>query len=223
MARDLGSFGEVFPIAEPDLLALIKGRISAMIANGGMERLTAEMQGKARGYANRPKGQALPRATESRRFTLDLSIRVDHDLADQNGVVFAAAGTVVNPLAWSGFQKDILFIDGDDPDQVAWAVSQGDEISTLIVLTQGAPFDLGKTWGRRFWFDQSGIMAARFQITHLPSRVTRADPVMQIEEVALPQGYAGTQGRALGPGSVAVTSQDHSAGSSLPTTKAAAQ
>lgn len=186
-ARDLGNFGEVFPIAEPDLLALIKGKISAMIADGGMERLTTEMQDKARGYANRPKGLVLPRATEDRSFTLDLSIRVDHDLADQNGVVFAAAGTVVNPLAWSGFDKTILFIDGDDPDQVAWAVRQGDELDSLIVLTQGAPLDLSKTWGRRFWFDQSGILANRFQIAHVPSRVTRADPVMRIDEVALPQ------------------------------------
>ena len=186
-ARDLGNFGEVFPIAEPDVLALIKGKISAMIADGGMERLTTEMQDKARGYANRPKGLALPRATEDRSFTLDLSIRVDHDLADQNGVVFAAAGTVVNPLAWSGFDKTILFVDGDDPDQVAWAVRQGDELDSLIVLTQGAPLDLSKTWGRRFWFDQSGILSNRFQIARLPTRVTRADPVMRIDEVALPQ------------------------------------
>lgn len=186
-ARDLGNFGEVFPIAEPDLLALIKGKISAMIADGGMERLTAEMQDKARGYVHRPKGLALPRATEDRSFTLDLSIRVDHDLADQNGVVFASAGTVVNPLAWSGFDKAILFIDGDDPDQVAWAVRQGDELDSLIVLTQGAPLDLSKTWGRRFWFDQSGILTNRFQITRLPSRVTRADPVMRIDEVVLPR------------------------------------
>ena len=192
-ARDLGNFGEVFPIAEPDILALIKGKISAMIADGGMERLTTEMQDKARGYANRPKGQVLPRATEDRSFTLDLSIRVEHALADQNGVVFAAAGTVVNPLAWSGFDKTILFIDGDDPDQLAWAVKQGDELDSLLVLTQGAPLDLGKTWGRRFWFDQSGILANRFQIARLPSRVTRADPVMRIDEVALPQKRAASE------------------------------
>lgn len=185
IARDLGSFGEVFPIAEPDFLALIKGKISAMIADGGMERLTAEMQDKARGYVHRPKGLALPRATEDRSFTFDLSIRVDHDLADQNGVVFASAGTVVNPLAWSSFDKTILFIDGDDPDQVAWAVKQGDELNILIVLTQGAPLDLSKTWGRRFWFDQSGILTNRFQIARLPSRVTRADPVMRVDELAL--------------------------------------
>jgi conjugal transfer pilus assembly protein TraW len=192
-ARDLGNFGEVFPIAEPDLLALIKGKISALIADGGMERLTTEMQDKARGYANRPKGLDLPRATEDRSFTLDLSIRVDYDLADQNGVVFAAAGTVVNPLAWSGFDKTILFIDGDDLDQVAWAISQGDELDSLIVLTQGAPLDLSKTWGRRFWFDQSGILTNRFQIARLPSRVTRADPVMRIDEVALPENGSSSE------------------------------
>lgn len=184
-ARDLGNFGEVFPIAEPDLLALIKGKIRAMVADGGLERLQDEMQDRARSYARRPKGLTLPRAMEDRSFTIDLSIRVDHDLADQNGEVFAAAGTVVNPLAWSGFDKAILFIDGDDPDQVTWAMAEGDELDSLIVLTNGAPLDLSKTRGRRFWFDQSGILANRFQIAHLPSRVTRADPVMRVDEVAL--------------------------------------
>ena len=184
-AKDLGNFGEVFPIAEPDILALIEGMVAAMLADGGMARMQKETRATAQHYAERPKGTTLPRALESRSFMVDLSIEVDHDLADQNGVVFATAGTRVNPLGYSSFSKAILFIDGDDQDQVAWALGQGNELDSLIVLTQGAPLNLGRTWGRRFWFDQNGILTARFHIARLPSRVTRADPLMRVDELAL--------------------------------------
>lgn len=185
-ARDLGTMGELFPIAEPDLMALIEAKVASLVAGEGLKRMEAEFQSKARAFAEAPPGRKLPRATESRTFTFDPSITLGRDLADQNGVVFASAGTQVNPLAYSHFDKVILFIDGDDPDQVAWALAQGDEISTLIVLTSGRPLDLSRRFGRRFWFDQNAVLSTRFQIAHLPSRVTRADPVLQIEEVVLP-------------------------------------
>lgn len=183
-ARDVGNFGPVWPIEEPDFLAEIIGRLKAMEADGGLAKMEKEMQDRTRAYVERPRGtDTLPTVQQARSFTVDLSIRLDQDLSDQNGVVFAAAGTVVNPLAHSAFRKTILFIDGDDPAQVDWAIGQGDETNSLIVLARGAPLELMRKHGRRFWFDQDGIMIGRFQIAALPSRVTRADPVMLVEEV----------------------------------------
>ena len=195
-ARDLGTTGELFPIAEPDLMALIEAKVAGLVGGDGLKRMEEEFQSKARTFAETPPGRKLPRAEKSRNFTFDPSITLGRDLADQNGFVFASAGTQVNPLAYSHFDKAILFIDGDDPVQVAWALAQGDETSSLIVLTSGRPLDLTRRFGRRFWFDQNGVLSTRFQIAHLPSRVTRADPVLQIEEVALP---------GSGPGQAAVT------------------
>jgi conjugal transfer pilus assembly protein TraW len=189
-ARDLGNYGEIFPVTEPDFLATLTNRLKAMQANGGLARMEKEMQDKTRSYANRPRAsKTYPCASEARSFTVDLSITVAHDLSDQNGTVFASAGTVVNPLAYSHFDKKIVFIDGDDPEQVAWATAEGDELNSLIVMVQGAPLELMRKHGRRFWFDQDGIMAAKFQIAKLPSRVTRADPFMRVEEIVLkPKG-----------------------------------
>jgi conjugal transfer pilus assembly protein TraW len=190
MARDLGNYGEIFVVTEPDFLATLMARLKAMEAEGGLARMEKEMQDKTRGYANRPRpAGTYPRATEARSFDVDLSITVAHDLSDQNGTVFAAAGTVVNPLAFSHFDKKILFINGDDPEQVAWATAEGDELNSLIVMVQGAPLELMRKHGRRFWFDQDGIMAAKFRIANLPSRVFREDPFMRVEEIVLePKG-----------------------------------
>lgn len=190
-AKDLGNFGEVFVVNEPDFLKALMDRLRAMEADGDLARMEREMQDKTRAFANRPHSTLnLPRAEKPARFTVDLSIRLDRDLSDQEGRVFATAGTVVNPLAHSGFQKVILFIDGDDPDQVGWATRQGSELDSLIILTRGAPLELMRKHGRRFWFDQDGKLVDKFRIAHLPSRVTRADPVMLVEEVPVSAGGA---------------------------------
>lgn len=190
LARDLGAFGELFPIAEPDLMALIQAKVAALVGGDGLHSLEEDAQAKAKSFAEAPPGRKLPRATATVSRTFDPAITLNRDLADQNGQVFAAAGTEVNPLAWSQFRKAILFIDGDDADQVAWALAQGDETNSLIVLTSGRPLELTRRNGRRFWFDQNAVLSTRFQIAKLPSRVTRADPFLLIEEVALPNGPA---------------------------------
>lgn len=188
-ARDLGNYGEVFAVTEPDFLAEIMARLKAMEADGGLAKMERDMQDRTRSYAMRPRSAgALPSAEVNRAFDIDLTIQVDRDLADHKGQVFAPAGTVVNPLAYSHFRKTILFIDGDDPEQVEWAVAQGTELDSLIVLIKGAPLELMRKHGRRFWFDQDGVMTGRFQIARLPSRVFRMDPVMRVEEVALQKG-----------------------------------
>lgn len=190
LARDLGTFGELFPIAEPDLMALIQSKVAALVGGDGLHRMEEDAQAKAKSVAEAPPGRKLPRATVTVSRTFDPAITLNRDLADQNGQVFAAAGTQVNPLAWSQFRKAILFIDGNDADQVAWALAQGDETNSLIVLTSGRPLELTRRNGRRFWFDQNAVLITRFQIARLPSRVTRADPFLLIQEVALPTGAA---------------------------------
>ena len=106
-------------------------------------------------------------------------------MVDHQGIVFARAGTVVNPMAYSRFNKRIVLIDGDDPDQVSFALSDGDELNTLLVLVNGDPLGLMREHGRRFYFDQDAVLVNRFGIQNVPAVVQRADPLMQVEEIAL--------------------------------------
>ena len=118
-------------------------------------------------------------------WEVDPSITLTEDLVDHQGVVFARAGTVVNPMAYSRFNKRIVLIDGDDPDQVSFALSDGDELNTLLVLVNGDPLGLMREHGRRFYFDQDAVLVNRFGIQNVPAVVQRADPLMQVEEIAL--------------------------------------
>lgn len=184
MAKDFGTQGPVWEIAEPSILDVIKARLQAMEASGELLAMKGEMQDKTKAYVARPRPVVgLHKAREERLREIDLSIRLTRDLTDHQGRVFVRAGSEFNPLDYSRFGKRIVVFDGDDPDQVAFALAQGNELDTLLVLTNGAPLELMREHGRRFWFDQDGVIAAKFQLQFLPSEITRGDGVMLVREV----------------------------------------
>ena len=183
-AKDYGTYGALFPVIEPSILDTINQRLVEMEAAGELDKMQKEFEATTRAYVTRPKPVlGLQKAYEYRAFEVDLSITVQTDLADQNGRIFARRGTRVNPLAYSRFNKAIIVFDGDDPAQVEFALSEGNELDTLLVIVNGAPLELTREFGRRFWFDQQGIITQKFQIERLPSVITRADPVMLVEEI----------------------------------------
>ena len=184
LARDYGMLGAVFPVEEQSILETIMTRLRTMDASGEMAALKSEMQDKTREYAMRPHPVSFVSTAETyRQFEIDLSVRVERDLADHNGVIFARAGTIINPLDYSTFSKRIVMINGDDPDQVAFALSIASEEPTKIILTSGAPLALTEEHGVLFWFDQQGVFARKFQIAHVPAVITRSYPRMLVEEI----------------------------------------
>ena len=185
-AKDLGTHGPLFEVEEPSLLDTIKNRLTEMEAAGELDQMRQEMQDTTRAYVNRPRPvPGLGKAEDYSIWEVDLSITLTEDLVDHQGIVFARAGTVVNPMAYSRFNKRIVLIDGDDPDQVSFALSDGDELNTLLVLVNGDPLGLMREHGRRFYFDQDAVLVNRFGIQNVPAVVQRADPLMQVEEIAL--------------------------------------
>ena len=188
-AVDYGVFGALFAVEEPSVLDTILGRLSEMEANGELAQMQKDMQDKARARIARPiPVPGLRKADVYRSYNVDLSITLDRDLADHRGVVFARAGTRVNPLDHSRFQQRLVFIDGDDPDQVAFAVALAREEPVKLILVNGAPLELTEAHQMLFYFDQGGVIAARFGLTVVPSVVSRADPVMRVEEIPVSGG-----------------------------------
>src|SRR3546814_6219095 len=88
-------------------------------------------------------------------------------------------------------RSDLLFFDGDDPDQLAWAL--GVSPGAKLILTKGAPLELMKARQRRFYFDQDGKLIAHFGIRALPARVRQNGRVLEVSEVALPSRQGARQ------------------------------
>lgn len=184
VAFDYGNHGALFPVEEPSVLDAIYGRLDEMDRSGELAEMEKDMKATARQRIARPLPViGLSKAEIYHRFEVDLSIRLDRDLVDHRGVVFATAGTVVNPLDYSAFNRRLIFIDGDDADQVAFATDLASKEPSKIILTNGSPLGLTETHGVLFYFDQMGVISERFGLGAVPSVVTRGVGTMIVEEI----------------------------------------
>lgn len=190
-AEDYGVFGALFKVSEPSVLNAIYGRLDEMERNGELAAMAEEMEATARARINRPRPvEGLGHTEVYNSYQVDLSITVNRDLSDHRGVVFARAGTRINPLEYSRFNRRLVFIDGDVPEQVAFAVGVAAKEPAKIILVNGAPLDLTEKHEVLFYFDQAGIISNRFELSVVPSVVSRADPYMLVEEIPVPVAKA---------------------------------
>ena len=184
-ARDYGQQGTVFPVIERDLLEQIHTRLTAMERSGETQRLNQGLQQRTAARVNRPDPVAgLVRASAARNWTFDPTITLETDIRGAKGELIHARGTRVNPLDSVMLRADLLFFDGDDTDQLAWALNASP--GGKLILTKGAPLELMKSRQRRFYFDQGGKLIAHFGIRALPARVHQKGRVLEVSEVALP-------------------------------------
>ncbi len=191
-ARDHGVMGQTFPIAEPDLLASIQGRLETLQANGGLVRLQEQLKAKAADRVRRPTPVVgITRATAARQWSFDPSIVVESDIRDHKGNLVARAGQRVNPLDFMAMSQELVFLDGDDPAQLDWAARRYRQVGKVkLILVNGSPFDRMKEYQRRFFFDQQGQLTAKFGISHTPAVVRASGKFLAIEEVVVPPAHA---------------------------------
>lgn len=184
-ARDYGQQGTVFPIIERDLLEQIHARLTAMERSGETARLNEDLKRRTLARVERPAPVAgIVRASEERRWTFDPTITLAADIRGAQGELIHAAGTRVNPLDSVVLRGDLLFLDGDDPDQLAWAMRQ--QAGAKLILTKGTPLALMKARQRRFYFDQGGTLTAKFGIRAVPARVRQQGRTLEVTEIVLP-------------------------------------
>jgi len=185
-ARDYGQQGAVFPIVEPDLLEQIRAKLQRLEASGETARLNADLKKRTIARVNRPEPVAgLRVASSPRQWTFDPTITVEADISDDKGRLIIAAGTRVNPLDTVGLRQKLIFIDGDDAAQLAWAIKAHKAADAKPPLVRGAPLDLVRARQRRFYFDQGGTLVKRFGIRAVPAIVEQQGRILRLREVPL--------------------------------------
>jgi conjugal transfer pilus assembly protein TraW len=183
-AKHLGTFGQTFTILEPDLLAEIQIKLANMVKSGEMLEHQIKIQNMMRAEINRPVPVAgLIKTKESKVFWYNPSIQVPYDLSDHQNRIFATFGTIVDPLDHHKFRKPLLFIDGDDVKQVAWANNSSQHCK--IILVNGSPFEFIERHKTTCYFDQGGRLIKKFGIKQVPAKVSQDGKLLKIEEVLL--------------------------------------
>ena len=188
-AKDLGVQGALFPINETDIMAFLAARLQAAKASGKADQLNRAFAARAKQSLMLPPAvEGLVTTRSPRTWLFDPTYVVPQDIADQNGRVFAHAGQVVNPLqAMPDFDRVYVFIDGDDPRQVALGMAKLRKTGptrTRVILVKGSPVELMRTEKTPLYFDQAGIMSTRFGLHQVPAVVVREGDKLRISEVA---------------------------------------
>lgn len=185
-ADDLGTFGKVYPINEPDMIDWIKGKAAAMVQSGQWQQIQNKAITDAKQKINNPVPIAgISDAQVTKVWYYTPMVNLKQNLTDTQGHVIAKAGNY-NALRYKPFDTQLLFINGKNQKQVDWALAKNTEsgIRTKIVLTQGSFMDLDKEHKVWFYYDQNGKYTQKLNITHVPAMVKQVGDQLQITELA---------------------------------------
>ena len=183
-AKELGVYGETFPIAEENLLTVIQNKLKGMAADGSIAHTQQEIARKAGRKILRPSPvNGILKTQTPRRWFYDPSMTVESDIKDPKGNLIAAQGTVINPLDKMSWGVPLLFLDGNDPAQVAWAEAQ--HSLAKWVLVKGSPVELEEKLKRPVYFDQAGMLVNKFGIQQVPCRISQKDKKLLVEELTI--------------------------------------
>lgn len=175
-SADLGTWGDLWPVREQDMLQLITQRLQTLQTTGKWDQTMDEFKQRVIENSQRPAPvEGIKRTEKYEQRWFDPSIRLTEDLKDNEGRVFARKGEVVNPLKTVPFVQTLYFINGDDADQVAWMKRQVPEtLMSKIILVRGSVPDTSAALDSRIYFDQNGVLSQRFGLTTVPARITPA-------------------------------------------------
>jgi len=185
-AKNLGVIGEVYPIQAEDFLTFIERQVSTMQKNGEWARIQREAQSRVQQHIDRPAPlTSISKTTIAKSWEYDPSISLPYDLHDQEGHVFAKAGTTVNPLNIVTLHTALAFYDADDVDEVQWAKKINKTYAGRIkfVLINGSVSSQEKILHQPIYFDQEGRLTHRFGIQHVPALVNQSGDALRIDEV----------------------------------------
>ncbi len=181
-AKDLGTLGNVWPLAEQNLIEAIKQELGKAQADGRIETLNKKMANRTKSmFYEPPPIVGLEKAAAYRKRYFDPSIIVERDIYDHEGKLIIAKGKRVNPLDTINLGKALLFIDGREEAQVSWALKHANP--RKIILVAGAPKLLMDEHKTPFYYDQHGKLVERFMLARVPSRLSQQGNQLLIEEV----------------------------------------
>ncbi|MEN8236232.1 MAG: type-F conjugative transfer system protein TraW [Pseudomonadota bacterium] len=191
IARDLGVHGHLYAIDETDLLSHFAAKLNRLSEDGALARHQTEFIEQARQKILTPPAvKGIKRTSKPRTFTYDPSILVPYDLKDHQGRVFQKAGTRFNPLEMATLRHVLVFISGQDEQQLAWFARYylQHKKPAKLILVDGSPQAIAKRFASSCFFDQAGILTKKLGISQVPAVVSQQQKHLLIQELEISQG-----------------------------------
>ncbi|HSX38481.1 MAG TPA: hypothetical protein VLE95_06595 [Chlamydiales bacterium] len=175
VAKDFGKTGTTFPVEEENLLDSLKSKAALHAPKFKQYAEAVQKQ-----IQHPPLIDGIGKAIEKRSWLYDPTHTVEADIL-LDGERLVKAGTKINPLENIELPGGMLFFDGDDPAQIAWARKESPDC--IWVLVNGSPDSLEEREKRAVYYDQLGIFTSRFQIKNVPAKVVQEGSFLRIEEI----------------------------------------
>ncbi len=179
-AKELGTFGMTYRIAERDALGEIEERAKNVDWHKVLDKRKVE------NFQGPPDRVRLPRARRNRNFPVDMTYTTEIDVPDGKGGVLYPKGYTFNPLDYVTYPKTLVVIDGTDPGQVKWfAASEYDKrLDVTLLLTEGSFGAVSKRISRPLFY-ADGKIVERLKLKAVPSIVRQKGRIMEVTEVKL--------------------------------------
>lgn len=191
------ALGKTYSIGERDFLEVIREKLQAKQDSGEIAAMQQAMQATVRHTVENPAPvPGITRATQAATRHYDPAVIAPNGIRDAEGNEVIKAGTQVNPLDFISFSKVLLFIDGRDPQQAAYAERyyRDSHKPVKVVLVGGSYMKLMREWKRPVFYDQGGYLTRRLAITAVPALVYQdkpSDNTLRIDTIVLPQDTRG--------------------------------
>lgn len=152
LSTEIAALGPVYPVIEPDLLALIKQYAAEESANSA-SRLN-QQKDRLKQWAKEPFGQIIPEATEIKRHRFESSLEAKAFLGEN-------------------YRREWLFIDASRAQHLDLARVFYREKNGIrrVILVAGSVEKTQNSLKQRVWFDQAGSLTKRLRIEALPAFV----------------------------------------------------
>ena len=188
--QHLGTYGATFSIKEDNFMAVLMARLHKAQSEGRVKAVHQRLVERTQENLKHPApvkrgGQRLPPTMYGRFFFFDPTIVMEKDIQDAHGKTIVRGGTRLNPLTMMSWGAPLVFLDGDDPQQVAWVkgfLKGAGHALAKVTLVKGSPLELEKTLNRPVYFDQRGQLTQRLGFTHVPCVVTQEGLRLRLEE-----------------------------------------
>lgn len=202
VAKNLGVWGQLFPIEEQDIREFIYQRLNEMEQNGEMVKLNQKFIKNVKEHVLRPTPvsglTAIEKETkepkEAKTFYYDPTYILNKNIEDHEGNIIAKKGTIINPLDTITLHGVLFFLDADDEKQIKWVFENAKKYDYVkYILVKGNIKEAGKKLNDRIYFDQYGLITKQLRIKHVPCIVKQEGKKLQIQEFALSNNTGGNK------------------------------
>ncbi len=165
IASDLGIYARVWDIKEIDLKQLIAEGLHKI----DVKKIQINYKQQAEHLGENLTPNLLSNADQNKTIYVDPSISLSKNIII-NGKVIYKKGTFVNPLTVVRPTENMLFFNGENQDQMDFALQamKAEPYRLMLVMTKGNPIQLANKIRRPIYYATQGIIS-RFHITRVPT------------------------------------------------------